>query len=358
MAHRFHRFSLSITIVAVLLLIASCTHAPKLYDQEGNKLDLAINRAEWVPINGTRQRIYLAGTRKDNPILLWLDGGPGGSELAWVRTYLGALHEHFTIVCWDQRGTAASYRAGKQGLGVEDFTEDVIALSEYLAQTFGQKKIFLLGHSWGGFLGSLAAQKRPDLYHALIAAHPHVNSTENDTIGYHMILEGAKARGDEKTVEKLLSIGEPPYEYVDDEGILRGDGEAYYAVLSRLYTYSPSAPSDSNFRSEKLFLAPQHTLINRINLVRGVIQGVQEVYPQIRHRSLEDEALAFDIPLVVINANYDYSCVAAITERWFSKTSAPSKHYLWLGNSGHNGIYTEAEAFIGFMRDEVLPLET
>ncbi|NLK06242.1 MAG: alpha/beta hydrolase [Spirochaetales bacterium] len=358
MAHRFHRFSLSITIVAVLLLIASCTHAPKLYDQEGNKLDLAINRAEWVTINGTRQRIYLAGTRKDNPILLWLDGGPGGSELAWVRTYLGALHEHFTIVCWDQRGTAASYRAGKQGLAVEDFTEDVIALSEYLAQTFGQKKIFLLGHSWGGFLGSLAAQTRPDLYHALIAAHPHVNSTENDTIGYHMILEGAKARGDEKTVEKLLSIGEPPYEYVDDEGILRGDGEAYYAVLSRLYSYSPSAPSDSNFRSEKLFLAPQHTLINRINLVRGVIQGVQEVYPKIRHRSLEDEALAFDIPLVVINANYDYSCVAAITERWFSKTSAPSKHYLWLKNSGHNGIYTEAEAFIDFMRDEVLPLET
>lgn len=358
MAHRFHRFSLSITIVAVLLLIASCTHAPKLYDQEGNKLDLAINRAEWVPINGTRQRIYLAGTRKENPILLWLDGGPGGSELAWVRTYLGALHEHFTIVCWDQRGTAASYRAGKQGLGVEDFTEDVIALSEYLAQTFGQKKIFLLGHSWGGFLGSLAAQKRPDLYHALIAAHPHVNSTENDTIGYHMILEGAKARGDEKTVKKLISIGEPPYEYVDDEGITKGDGEAYYAVLSRLYSYSPSAPSDSNFRSEKLFLAPQHTLINRINLVRGVIQGVQVVYPQIRHRSLEDEALAFDIPLVVINANYDYSCVAAITERWFSKTSAPSKHYLWLKNSGHNGIYTEAEAFIGFMRDEVLPLET
>ena len=358
MTHHPYRFFLFITIVAVLLLIASCTHAPKLYDQEGNKLDLAINRAEWVSINGTRQRIYLAGTRKDNPILLWLDGGPGGSELAWVRTYLGALHEHFTIVCWDQRGTAASYRAGKQGLAVEDFTEDVIALSEYLAQTFGQKKIFLLGHSWGGFLGSLAAQKRPDLYHALIAAHPHVNSTENDTIGYHMILEGAKARGDEKTVKKLISIGEPPYEYVDDEGITKGDGEAYYAVLSRLYSYSPSAPSDSNFRSEKLFLAPQHTLINRINLVRGVIQGVQVVYPQIRHRSLEDEALAFDIPLVVINAKYDYSCVAAITERWFSKTSAPSKHYLWLGNSGHNGIYTETEAFIGFMRDEVLPLET
>ncbi|MEA4860076.1 MAG: hypothetical protein VB127_06300 [Sphaerochaeta sp.] len=49
MTHHYHRFFLFI-IVAVLLLIVSCTHAPKLCDLEGNKLDLAINRAEWVTI--------------------------------------------------------------------------------------------------------------------------------------------------------------------------------------------------------------------------------------------------------------------------------------------------------------------
>jgi hypothetical protein len=56
----------------------------------------------------------------------------------------------------------------------------------------------------------LAAQRRPELYHAYIAASPHVNSTENDTIGYHMILEGAKERGDTKTIKKLEAIGLPP----------------------------------------------------------------------------------------------------------------------------------------------------
>lgn len=324
-------------------------------DEEGNTLALELHSKQRVSINGTNQTIYTAGTDKDNPILLWLDGGPGGSELSWVRKYLGPLHQSFTIVCWDQRGVAASFKAARKGNAVEDYVKDVIALSEYLAAEFGQKKIFLLGHSWGGFIGSLAAQMRPDLYHAYIAASPHVNSTENDTIGYQMILEGAKKQGDTKTITKLEAIGLPPYEKLDKNGNVIGDGDAYYAVLSRLYAYSPKAPSDSGFRSELLFLAPEHSLFDRVNLVRGLLKGVKEVYPLLRHRSLEDEATQFDCPLVVVNAKYDYSCVASITERWYERTEAPHKAYLWLERSGHNGIYTEASVFIDFMVSEVLP---
>jgi hypothetical protein len=69
---------------------------------------------ERVSVNNTKQTIYTAGTSKDNPMLLWLDGGPGGSDLAWVRKYLGPLHQQSTIVCYDQRGVAASFNAAKK----------------------------------------------------------------------------------------------------------------------------------------------------------------------------------------------------------------------------------------------------
>ncbi len=237
-------FPIVIILITVLLIISSCTHTATIHDQAGNTLELEVDSRERVSINGTKQAIYLAGVKRDNPILLWLDGGPGGSEVGWVRTYLGDLHKDFTIVCWDQRGVAASYRAAKKGMEVENYVEDVITLSEILAERFDQEKIFLLGHSWGGgFLGgSLAAVERPDLYHAFIAASPHVNSTENDTIGYKMILEGAKQRGDSKTIQTLEEIGLPPYEKYDKKGNLVGDGEAYYALLSRLYSYSQVPP--------------------------------------------------------------------------------------------------------------------
>nr|WP_321264255.1 hypothetical protein [uncultured Sphaerochaeta sp.] len=105
-----------------------------------------------------------------------------------------------------------------------------------------------------------------------------------------MILEGARRRGVTKTIQTLEEIGLPPYEKIDKEGNLVGDGQAYYALLSRLYSYSPSAPSDHGFRSEKMFLAPEHSFFSKINLVRGVVRGTKTVYPKIRHRSLEEEA--------------------------------------------------------------------
>ena len=340
---------------ATVLSIASCRHTTTVYDETQTELELEVDDIRRVAINGTKQAVYLAGVDKDNPILLWHDGGPGGSELGWVRSYLGPLHEDFTIVCWDQRGVAGSFRAAENGSAVSDYVQDIIALSDYLRKQFDREKIFLLGHSWGGFIGALAAVERPDLFHAFIAASPHVNSTENDTIGYHMILEGAKQQGDERTVKKLMEIGLPPYEKYNKDGELIGDGDAYYAILSRIYHYSPHAPSDGAFRSEKLFLAPEHSLVDRINLVRGLIRSVKTIYPKIRHRSLEQEATHFRIPVFVINARYDMSCVASITERWYNNLKAPDKQLLYLEQSGHNGIYTEPDVFMHFMRTEVLP---
>jgi pimeloyl-ACP methyl ester carboxylesterase len=74
---------------------------------------LSLEYLVYLVIN-TKQTIYTAGTSKENPMLLWLDGGPGGSDLAWVRKYLGPLHQQSTIVCYDQRGVAASFNAAKK----------------------------------------------------------------------------------------------------------------------------------------------------------------------------------------------------------------------------------------------------
>ena len=120
------------TTLLVLLLSTACTHTAPIRNASGQKLILEIDQRTTVSINGSKQKIYVAAVRHDNPIILWLDGGPGGSELGWVRTYLGPLHEHATIVCWDQRGVGASYMAAKKGLAVEDFVQDIIALTEYL----------------------------------------------------------------------------------------------------------------------------------------------------------------------------------------------------------------------------------
>lgn len=342
--------------ISFAFLFVSCTHTSPIKDFDGKPLALEVDMRRKLELNGCKQWIYAAGVDEDNPVILWLDGGPGGSELSWVRTYLGPLHKSFTIVCWDQRGTAGSFHANTASLTVEQYVLDVIALSEMLAREFGQEKIYLVGHSWGSVIGLLAAQRRPDLFYAYIAAAQHVNSIENDGIGWQMILDGARREGDLKTVGRMEKLGPPPYTKQLKDGSVVPDGDSYYQVLKRLYHYSPAAPSDGSFSSTKMFLASEHSLGSRINLARGLLRGVKLVYPQLAFLDMEAEVKSLDCPLFLINARYDMSCVASISERWFLKVEAPLKQMVWLENSGHNGVFTEAEAFIAFLNREVRPL--
>lgn len=356
MKHPARMGTVIVLVLVPLILVMSCAHTKNPKDATGAAIKLQVDSIETVKINGTRQTIYLAGMLRTNPVLLWLDGGPGGSEVGWVRTYLGPLHEQFTVVCWDQRGTAASYLAGKDDLSVERFVEDVIAMSKLLARKFNQDKIFLVGHSWGSVIGLKAAKAAPELFHAYIGAAQQVNVIENDTMGYEMILRGALASGDRKTVRTLTQFGKPPYHKTLSDGTVIPDGEAYYALLSRLYRYSPPAPADRGFQSMKMFLAPEHNLISKMNLIRGVIRGVKTIYPQLESLDFEQEVTKLDCPLFLVTGRYDMSCVASLSERWFTQVSAPQKEFLWLEKSGHNGVYTEADRFMCFMMESVRPL--
>ena len=63
-----------------------------------------------IKIGGVEQWIHIRGRDRNNPILLWLHGGP-------VEPVIGAIgdavlrpwEDYFTLVMWDQRQTGKSY---------------------------------------------------------------------------------------------------------------------------------------------------------------------------------------------------------------------------------------------------------
>jgi len=126
-----------------------------------------------VTINGCRQRILIQSddvTR--NPILLFLHGGPGSSEMLWSHLYDRKLRRNFIYVNWDQRGAGFSYREDVDPAGVSEVQihDDALALVRYLTGTFGKEKVFLLGHSFGSVIGMRLAADHPELFYAYIGA--------------------------------------------------------------------------------------------------------------------------------------------------------------------------------------------
>ena len=155
--------------------------------------------------------VLLRGRSIHNPLLLFLSGGPGSSEMAWVRHFNAPLEDHFLVVQWDQRGAAKSYAALKDpdGLTVDQFVSDASELLELLTTRFSQQKVFVVGHSWGSILGVLLAQRRPERIHAYVGTGQQVNFLENDTLCHLRAYELAMRFARHKALARLARIGPP-----------------------------------------------------------------------------------------------------------------------------------------------------
>src|SRR5579883_2700864 len=65
-----------------------------------------------VEINGYPQWLLIRGQDVSRPLLLFLHGGPGESNM-WLAHYtMQELEQYFVCVNWDQRGTGRSFKPG------------------------------------------------------------------------------------------------------------------------------------------------------------------------------------------------------------------------------------------------------
>jgi pimeloyl-ACP methyl ester carboxylesterase len=134
-------------LIAISQFTAS---TPRIIDESGNTPANSIAELTELELNGRKQWISMRGWDKNAPVLLFLAGGPGGTQMAAVRHELAELEKHFVVVNWDQPGSGKSYYAEKiQNITIDTYIQDGYALTEYLKGRFSQEKIYLIGESWG-----------------------------------------------------------------------------------------------------------------------------------------------------------------------------------------------------------------
>ena len=157
--------------LSVLAVVASQLMAatPAITDSQGQPIPNSIASLERVTLGGTEQWITIRGQDIHNPVLLFLAGGPGGSELVMTRRYLSELEAHFVVVNWDQPGAGKSYNAVDiSTLTPERYVSDAYELTQVLRERFQQEKIYVLGEVLGQYsrylVGSAASGLISRLY--------------------------------------------------------------------------------------------------------------------------------------------------------------------------------------------------
>jgi pimeloyl-ACP methyl ester carboxylesterase len=95
-----------------------------------------IDEGQYVEVGGIQQWITIRGEDRNNPVLLFLHGGPGDATNPWGYAGFRLWLRHFTVVQWDQRGagrTLGNSRAAPlHHMTVARMTQDGVELADIL----------------------------------------------------------------------------------------------------------------------------------------------------------------------------------------------------------------------------------
>ena len=102
----------SVVVVAgITLVVARPASTAAITGADGEAVPGSISELTSIDVNGRELGLMIRGHDTSNPVLLFLAGGPGGSELGAMRKHLPTLEQDFTVATLDQRGTGTSYPA-------------------------------------------------------------------------------------------------------------------------------------------------------------------------------------------------------------------------------------------------------
>ena len=351
------RLTTALTAVALLVLawgLAQPAHTPPILTLDGRPLPGSIASLEAVRIGGHEQWLSIRGHDTTNPVLLHLAGGPGDSDIGDASPSFRELERDFTVVIWDQRGTGKSYPSLEPTAThtLDQAVSDTVELSQYLRHRFAQAKIYLLGNSWGSILAVLAAQRAPELYAAIIGSGQMVSVRETDRINYRDLLAYAERTGDSELAAKLRRYGEPPFADVYGNALLL----SYYEVLA---PYTPPAEYVERMRAAGTgfmgAMAPEYSLMDKVNLVRGLLDTSAVLYPQIQELDFRRDVPRLEVPIYVVAGRYEMPGRAALVPEWLERLEAPLKQLVTFEQSAHAPHAQEAARFRELMTGTVLP---
>ncbi|MGB7210561.1 MAG: alpha/beta hydrolase [Pyrinomonadaceae bacterium] len=348
-------FLLFLISICVLLLIPAYTSSIK--DSHGQVVQGSIASLEKVNLGNAEQWILIRGFDTTKPIILFLHGGPGTSVMGLYKKYTAELEKHFVVVLWDQRGAGKSFAAHQpdSDMNINQFVSDACQLTEKLCHRFKQKKIFLLGHSWGSVIGILAVQKHPELYHAYIGMGQVANMQKNELISYEWTLEQAQKANDEGVVKTLVNIGKPPYKGDDWQKKMTKQRQYLGKYGGELYGSSKGAIP---LVIKSLIGTTEYTLLDKVNFFRGSSISTHLLWNELMTVNLEEWASHLKVPLYFMLGKHDYEVPFMLAEQYFKMLEAPSKELIWFENSAHFPITEENGKFNDFLINHVLKAVT
>ena len=340
--------SLALLVLTAAIVRPAGTDA--ILGGDGKPLAGSLAELTRVEVGGHELAMMIRGNSAKKPVLLFLAGGPGGTELGAMRRHGRALERDFVVATLDQRGAGKSYDEldPTSTMTLDRAVSDTIEVTDYLRERFGQEKIYLAGQSWGTILGVLAVQQHPDRFRAYVGIGQMVDPAATDRVFYRDTLAWARRTNNAALVGTLTETGPPPYEDMLDYESVLSDGEEIYP-----YDHSRNSEGAGAF-AENIFVE-EYGLMEKVHNLGAFLDVFSVLYPQLQGIDFRKDATKLEVPVYLVQGRHEAPGRAQPAEQWFRMLDAPKKRSVVFGTSGHRPLFEQPDRFHQFMTKTVLP---
>ncbi len=293
---------------------------------------------------------YIYGNGSSNVFILVLHGGPGGNGLEYRSgTYAEELEKKYAMVYYDQRHQGNAHGNLKpEDVTIDAMVEDTHLLIQSLKERYGQDiSLFLLGHSWGGTLGSAYMVK--DDYQNELNGWIEVDGAHDipqlnielvkmiQEIGSQELLAGNNVSDWQEMIDYVNAIDTMNITF-EQTGQLNQYGHRIEGLLSQLKEGDNAQTSIMQYA----FLSPGNPLISTVS-------GFS--LPEAFTRSVElanytPELSKITIPTSLQWGKYDFVVPPALGYSAYDEISSADKFLKIYDYSGHSPMNNEPDLFI------------
>jgi pimeloyl-ACP methyl ester carboxylesterase len=316
-----------------------------------------------IKVGGVDQWLHIRGRNRNNPILLYLHGGPGFANIGLMDAIQRPWEDYFTVVQWDQRQTGKSANDETEPLTLDQLIEDTEEVVQYLQHHLNQEKLFLLGHSWGSVPGMHLVKRHPDWLHAYIGIGQVVNMMDSERVLYERLFSHAKEQKESQLIDRLEAIAPYPNPDYPEKSFVE-NGEFVRRELSRLagetgMHHLPPDEMATMFNFERA-ISPHLTLTDLSHSVLGdEIALLRPPYGFTKEFLAidlpNDVGSSFEVPILFFSGTHDWQTPRLLSDNWFSQINAPHKELIHFEESCHVIVNEEPGKVLTALVNTVLP---
>lgn len=321
-----------------------------------NKEDMsALSDLIHIRNNGADMPAHIYGNGSDKVFIVVLHGGPGGSGLEYrAGKYAEMLEKHFAMVYWDQRGQGMSQgKYSEDKLTIEQLTDDLLKLILVLNEKYGSDiKVFLLGHSWGGMLGTsfmITGENQKHVAGWIEASGAHDISMLNK--------ESVKMY--QRISAEQLSLGNSSDKWHEIQDWVSGIDTLNITEeqSSKINSYGFEAEQallNDGILQEGESVSFTQMIFSPLNPLTSYLSGNaanNSLNDQVESTNYTDQLYKIEKPCLFLWGKYDFVVPAKLGETAMQKISSTQKEIVFFEKSGHSPMDNEAEKFANSIID-------